>query len=61
MNRWLRKIIKTRGAFPSDQAARILLYLALLNLSRRWSRPLANWKAAIYQFVIMYEDGVPGT
>ena len=61
MNRGLRKIIKTRGAFPTDEAARKLLYLALLNLSRRWTRPLTNWKAAINQFVIMYEDRVPIT
>jgi len=59
MNRGLRKIIKTRGAFPTDEAARKLLYLALLNLSRRWTRPLANWTAAINQFIIMYEDRVP--
>ena len=61
MNRGLRLIIKTRGTFPTDQAARKLLYLALLNLSRRWPRPLANWKVAINQFVIMYEDRVPIT
>ena len=61
MNRGLRKIIKTRGAFPTDEAARKLLYLALLNLSRRWTRPIANRKAAINQFVIMYEDRVPIT
>ena len=61
MNRGLRKIIKTRGAFPTDEAARKLLYLALLNLSRRWTRPLSNWKAAINQFIIMYEDRVPIT
>ena len=34
------------------------LYLALLNLSRRWTRPLVNWAAAINQFIIMYEDRV---
>ena len=52
----MHKIIKTRGAFPTDEAAKKLLYLALLNLSRRWTRSLANWKAAINQFVKMYED-----
>ena len=56
MNRGLRKIIKTRGAFPTDEAARKLLYLALHNLSGRWTRPLANWMATINQFIIMYED-----
>ena len=61
MNRGLDKIIKTRGAYPTDEAVRKLLYLALLNLSHRWTRPLANWTAAINQFVIVYEDRVPIT
>ncbi len=59
MNRGLRKIIKTRGAFPSDNAVKKLLYLALLNLSKKWTRPLVHWTAAINQFVIMYEERVP--
>ena len=61
MNREVRKIIKTKGAFPTDEAARRLLYLALLNLSRRSTRPLANWTTAINQFTIMYEDRAPIT
>lgn len=61
MNRGLRKIIKTRGAFPSDDAVKKLLYLAIGNLSKRWTRPLVHWTAAINQFVIMYEDRVPMT
>ena len=61
MNRGLRKIIKTRGALPTDEAARKLLYLALLYLARRWTRPLVHWTAAINQFIIMYEDRVPIT
>ena len=61
MSQGLRKIIKTRGAFPTDEAGRKLLYLALLNLSRRWTRPIANWMAAINQFIIMYEEKVPVT
>ena len=61
MNRGLRKIIKTRGAFPTDEAARKLLYLALLNLFRRWTLLIANWTAAINQFIIMYEYRVPIT
>jgi len=61
LNRGLRKIIKTRGAFPSDDAVSKLLYLALGNLSKRWTRPILQWTAAINQFVIMYEDRVPGS
>lgn len=60
MNWGLRKIIKTRGAFPTDEAVRKLLYIVLLNLSQRWTRSLADdWKAAINQFIILYEDRVP--
>ena len=61
MNRGLHKIIKTKGAFPTDEATRKLLFLVLLNLSRRWTRPLTNWTAAINQFINMYEDRVPIT
>mgnify|MGYP001289968411 CR=1 FL=1 len=59
MNRSLRKIIKNRGAFPSDQAAIKLLYLALCNISKRWTRPVLDWKAALSQFTIMFEDRMP--
>lgn len=59
MNRSLRKIIKTRGSFPSDEAATKLIYLALRNISKRWTRPLANWQAALNRFAIMFEGRVP--
>jgi len=61
MNRSLRKIIKTRGAFPSDEAATKLMYLALRNISKRWTRPIANWQAALNRFAIMFEGRVPLT
>ena len=61
MNRELRKIITTWDAFPTDVAARKLLYPTLLNLSRRWTWLLANWTASINQFIIRYEDRVPIT
>lgn len=60
MNRSLRRIIKSKGTFPIDEAASKLLYLALLNQSRKWTRSLASWKIAIDQF-IMYENRVPKT
>lgn len=61
MNRSLRKIIKNRGAFPSDDAATKLMFLALRNISKRWTRPIANWQAALNRFVIMFGDRVPLT
>jgi putative transposase len=55
LHRSLRKIIKTRGSFPSDDAALKLLYLALRNAGLRWHRPVA-WTAAMGQFAIMFGD-----
>jgi putative transposase len=55
LHRSLRKIIKTRGSFPNDEAALKLLYLALRNAGVRWHRPIA-WTAAMSQFAIMFGD-----
>ena len=55
LNRSLRKIIKTRGSFPNDDAAMKLLYLAINNAGIRWKRPIA-WTAAMSQFAILFGD-----
>jgi transposase-like protein len=52
----LPKIIKTRGHFPNDEAATKLLYLALRNITARWTLPAREWKAAMQQFAVLYED-----
>lgn len=53
----VRKIIKTRGHFPSDDAATKLIWLALRNITRQWSQKASrHWRAAIAQFAIVYED-----
>ncbi len=59
VNRSLRKIFKTRGALPSDEAVFKLMYLALRNISKKWTRPLAHWKAALNRFAIDFEGRVP--
>jgi len=59
MNRSLRKIIKNRGAFPNDEAAIKLLYLAIGHIARRWTRPIVDWKAALNRFAILFGDRVP--
>jgi putative transposase len=56
VNARLRKIIKTRGHFPSDDAASKLIWLALKNITADWGRAAHNWKAAMNQFAILYED-----
>ena len=56
VNARLRKIIKTRGHFPSDDAASKLIWLALRNITDEWGRAAHNWKDAMNQFAILYED-----
>lgn len=54
VNMQLRKIIKTRGHFPSDEAATKLLYLALRNITAKWTSTPLHWKAAANQFAIQF-------
>ena len=56
VNARLRKIIKTRGHFPSDDAATKLIWLALRNITADWGRAANHWKTAMNQFAILYED-----
>jgi transposase-like protein len=55
VNAQLRKIIKTRGHFPNDEAATKLLWLALRNITAKWARGAHHWRAAMNQFAILYE------
>jgi len=59
LNMTLRKVIKTRAAFPTDDAIFKLLYLSLRNITKRWTMPIRNWKAALSQFAIIFEGRVP--
>ena len=56
VNARLRKIIKTRGHFPSDDAATKLIWLALRNITADWSRSAKEWSEAMNQFAIAYGD-----
>jgi putative transposase len=57
LNRGLRKIIKTRGSFPSEEAAMKLLYLALQNHSKKWEA-VQSWKQALNQFEVLWGDRI---
>jgi putative transposase len=59
VNRQLRKVLKTRGALPSDEAVLKLLYLALQRASQKWTRPIQNWPGALNCFAIEFEGRVP--
>ena len=56
VNMSLRKITKNRGSFPNDEAVMKLFYLALMNISKKWTMPLRDWKAALNRFTIQFED-----
>lgn len=56
VNARLRKIIKSRGHFPSDDAATKLIWLALRNITEDWGRAANHWKSAMNQFAILYGD-----
>lgn len=59
LNMSLRKVTKTRGSFPNDEAIFKLLYLALNNITKKWTRPIRDWRAAMGRFTILFEDRMP--
>jgi putative transposase len=59
LNMSLRKVTKSRGSFPNDEAVFKLLYLALRNIARKWTMPVQDWKAALNRFAIIYENRLP--
>jgi transposase-like protein len=56
VNARLRKIIKTRGHFPTDEAASKLIWLALRNITADWGKAAHHWKEAMNQFAILYAE-----
>ncbi len=52
----LCKVTKNRGHFPSDEAIFKLIYLALKNIAKKWTKPIRDWKSALNQFSIMFDD-----
>lgn len=53
LNYSLRRVLKNRGAFPTDESIMKVFYLALKNVSKKWTMPIQNWKQALNQFVII--------
>lgn len=56
VNSVIRKAINKRKVFPTDDAARKVIYLAIRDASKKWTMPIRNWKAAMNKFLIMFED-----
>jgi len=57
-NMSLRKLTKNRGAFPTDEALVKLFYLALRNISKKWTLPIRDWKAALTRFTIQFGERI---
>jgi transposase-like protein len=58
MNMALRKVMKNKRIFPSDDAAFKQIYLALQNISKKWTLPIRDWKPALARFMIEFEGRV---
>jgi putative transposase len=58
-NRQLRKVTKNKASFPSREAVRKLLYLANVNILKKWTRPISNWPKILNQLAIRFEDRFP--
>lgn len=54
-----RKVIKNKRVFPNDEAVYKLLYLAINNISKKWTMPIRNGKEAMNWFIIEFGDHVP--
>lgn len=58
-HRQLRKVIKTKGSFPTEQSVRKLLYLATVNITKKWTAPIRDWPLILNQLAIRFEDRMP--
>jgi transposase-like protein len=55
-HRQLRKVIKNKGSFPTEQSVRKLLYLATMNITKKWTAPIRNWPLILNQLAIRFEN-----
>ncbi|MCR8924361.1 IS256 family transposase [Dasania sp. GY-MA-18] len=56
LNSVIRKAVKKRKLFPSDDSAKKVVYLAIQEASKKWTMPIRNWKPALNRFIIEFED-----
>jgi len=56
LNSVIRKVIKKRKLFPTDDSAKKVVYLAIREASKKWTMPIRNWKSALNRFMIEFED-----
>jgi putative transposase len=59
MNMTLRKVLRNHRSFPTDESAMKVIYLAIHNISKKWTMPIRDWKSALNRFAIEYEGRLP--
>lgn len=59
LNSSLRKAVRNRGHFPTEEALMKVLYLVIQQVSKKWTMPIRDWKQALNRFAIMYPDRFP--
>jgi len=59
MNMTLRKALKNHRAFPTDESVLKVVYLAIQNISKKWTMPIRDWRPALNRFAIMFDDRFP--
>jgi putative transposase len=58
-NMTLRKVLRNHRSFPTDESAMKVIYLAIHNISKKWTMPIRDWKSALNRFAIEYEGRFP--
>ena len=61
LNRTLRKAVKNRGHFPTEDSVMKVLYLSIKGVSKKWTMPIRDWKSALNKFSIKFGDRFPDT
>jgi len=59
VNSVIRKFTRNRKIYPNEESALKLVYMAIAEASKKWTRPIHHWKQALNHFAIMYEDRMP--
>jgi putative transposase len=55
----LRKVLRVHRSFPTDEAAMKVIFMAINNISKKWTMPIKDWKAALQRFAIEFEGRFP--
>jgi putative transposase len=59
MNMTLRKVLRNHRSFPTDESVMKVIYLAIHNISKKWTMPIRDWKSALNRFAIEFEGRFP--